>query len=127
MTRTDTSKATNAQSQCRIKVGAIDAAALGPCTQETGPRPRTRKKTLLYFGCYFSGWYNFGKIVKIVATRCHILKLNLKSQLQFYYEVYLLNYTNTKPKNLRWVLGVLGFLKSTFLKPNSTALGPDYD
>jgi len=53
--------------------------------------------------------------------------MNLKSQLQFYYEVYLLNYTNTKPKNLRWVMGVLGFLKCTFLKPNSTALGPDYD
>ena len=28
--------------QCRIKVGAIDAAALGPL--EIGPRPRTRKK-----------------------------------------------------------------------------------
>jgi len=37
--------------------------------------------------------------------------MNLKPQLQFYYEVYLLNYTNTKPKNLRWVLGVLGFFK----------------
>jgi len=33
------------------------------------------KKCLLCFGCDFSGWYNFGKIVKIVATRCHILKL----------------------------------------------------
>ena len=29
----------------------------------------------MYFGCDFSGWYNFGKIVKIVGTRCHILKL----------------------------------------------------
>jgi len=35
----------------------------------------TDEKSLLYFGCNFSGWYNFGKIVKIVATRCHILKL----------------------------------------------------
>ena len=34
-----------------------------------------RKKSLLYFGCDFSLWYNFGKIIKIVATRCHILKL----------------------------------------------------
>jgi len=25
--------------------------------------------------CDFSGWYNFGKIVIIVATRCYILKL----------------------------------------------------
>ena len=30
---------------------------------------------LLYFGCDFSAWYNFGKIIKNVATRCHILKL----------------------------------------------------
>ena len=36
--------------------------------QEIGPRPRTRKGD-------FSVWYNFGKIIKIVATRCHILKL----------------------------------------------------
>jgi len=30
-----------------------------------------------HFGCDFSGWYNFEKIIKIVATscRCHILKL----------------------------------------------------
>ena len=27
------------------------------------------------FGCDFSGWYNFPKIIKIFATRCHILKL----------------------------------------------------
>jgi len=33
-----------------------------------------KKKNLLYFGCDFSGWYNFGKIIKTVATRCHILK-----------------------------------------------------
>jgi len=45
--------------------------------QETGPQPRTRKreKSSLQFVCDFSGWYNFGKIVKTVATRCHILKL----------------------------------------------------
>jgi len=35
--------------------------------QEIGP--------LLYSGCDFSGWQNFWKIIKIVATRCHILKL----------------------------------------------------
>jgi len=42
---------------------------------EIDPRPRTRKKSLFYFGCDFSGWYNFGKIIKTVVTRCHILKL----------------------------------------------------
>jgi len=37
---------------------------------------RENEKSLLYFGCGFSGgWYNFGKIIKIVATRGHILKL----------------------------------------------------
>jgi len=34
-----------------------------------------KKKNPLYFGYDFSGWYNFGKIIKTVATRCHILKL----------------------------------------------------
>ena len=48
--------------QCRIKVGATDAAALGSFKKQT-------------HSCDFSGWYNFGKIIKIVTTRCHILKL----------------------------------------------------
>jgi len=55
-------------------VGAIDAAALGPFKN----RPTAtgeKKKSLLNFGCDFSGWYNFEKIIKVVATRCHILKL----------------------------------------------------
>ena len=34
-----------------------------------------KKNGFLYFGRDFSGSYNFEKIVKIVATRCHILKL----------------------------------------------------
>jgi len=34
-----------------------------------------KKNSLLYFGCDLSGWYNFWKLVKILATRCHILKL----------------------------------------------------
>jgi len=36
-----------------------------------------KKTSLFYFGCDFSGWYNCGKIIKIVATigLCHILKL----------------------------------------------------
>ena len=41
-------------------------------------RPRaTDENSLLYLGCDFSGgWYNFGKIIKIVSNRCHILELN---------------------------------------------------
>jgi len=32
------------------------------------PRPRTKKKkSLLIFGCDFSGWYSFGEVIKI----CH--------------------------------------------------------
>jgi len=34
-----------------------------------------KKKRLLYFGSDFSAWYSFAKIIKIVATRCNILKL----------------------------------------------------
>ena len=35
-----------------------------------------KKKCLLYFGCDFSGWYNFQKIIKLLpGTRCHNLKL----------------------------------------------------
>jgi len=45
-------------SQCRTKVGAVDAAALGPFKKCAHGH--------LYFGCDF---------IKIVATRCHILKL----------------------------------------------------
>jgi len=62
-------------SQCRIEVGAIDAAALGPFEKQAHGHGRENEKSLLCFGCDFSGWYNFGKIIKIVATRCHILKL----------------------------------------------------
>jgi len=51
-------------------VGAIDAVARNRPTAT-----EEKKKSFLYFGCDFSGWYNFRKIIKIVATRCHILKL----------------------------------------------------
>jgi len=45
--------------------------------RETGPRPWTRKReesspSWLRFLC---SWYNFGKIINTVATRCHVLKL----------------------------------------------------
>jgi len=50
--------------------GPIDAAALGPFTATDDIT-----KSLLYFGCDFSGWYNFWKLIKIVATICYILKL----------------------------------------------------
>jgi len=50
-----------------------DAAALGPFNKQA---THGKKTTLLYFGCDdFSGWYNFGKVIKTVAIRCHILKL----------------------------------------------------
>ena len=55
-------------------MGAIDAAALGPL--ENSPTATDeKKKSLLCFGCDFCGWYTFGKIVKLVATGCHILQL----------------------------------------------------
>jgi len=59
--------------QCRINVGAVDAAALGPFKKYA--HGHGREKNLLHFGCDFSVWYNFGKIIKTVATRCRILKL----------------------------------------------------
>ena len=61
--------------QCRIKVGAIDVAALGPFKKYAHGHGRENEKSLLIFGCDFSGWYNFGKTIKIVAIRYHILKL----------------------------------------------------
>jgi len=58
-----------------MKVGAIDAAALGPFKKQAHGHGRENEKSLLYFGRAFSGWRNFGKIIKMVATRCHILEL----------------------------------------------------
>jgi len=52
-------------------VGAIDAAALGPF--KIGHGREKEMSSLLWFN--FPGCYNFGKIIKTVATRCHILKL----------------------------------------------------
>ena len=42
---------------------AIDAAALGPFKKQALGHGRDNEKSLLYFGCDFSGWYNFGKII----------------------------------------------------------------
>ena len=61
--------------QCRIKVGAIDAAALGPLKKSVTATDEKMRKVISIFSCDFSGWYNFGKINKIVATGCHILKV----------------------------------------------------
>jgi len=47
--------------QCRIKAGAADAAALRPFTKQAHGRERENEKTLPYFGSGFSGWYNFGE------------------------------------------------------------------
>jgi len=49
--------------QCQIKVGAIDAAALG----HSRNRPTaTDEKSFLYFGSDFSGWYSFGISIKLL-------------------------------------------------------------
>jgi len=37
--------------KCRIKVGAIDAAALGPLKKQAHGHGREKEKKLLYFGC----------------------------------------------------------------------------
>jgi len=50
--------------QCWIKVGAIDAAALGAFEKQAHGHGREDEKkitNLLYFGCDFSDWYNFRK------------------------------------------------------------------
>jgi len=61
------------RTRCRqIKVAATDAAALGPFKKYAHGHGRENEKSLLCFG---AGWYNFGKIVKTVVIRCHILKL----------------------------------------------------
>jgi len=63
--------------QCGIKVGAIDAAALRPFRKYIRSKA-TREKTrdvFFCFGCDFCGWYIFRKIITTVATRYHILKL----------------------------------------------------
>ena len=39
--------------QCRIKVGAIDAAALGPFKKQAHGHGRENEKSLLCFGCNF--------------------------------------------------------------------------
>ena len=41
----------------------------------------TDEKGLLCFSRDFSGRYNFGRIIKIVATRCHILELNAPNSI----------------------------------------------
>jgi len=40
-----------------------------------------KKTSLFYFGSDFSGWYNFGKIIKTVANRRHILKLKAPNSI----------------------------------------------
>jgi len=57
-----------------MKVDAIDAAALRPFEKEVHSHGRENEKSLLYSCCDFSVRYSFGKIIKTVATRRHILK-----------------------------------------------------
>ena len=56
-------------------MGAVDAAALVPFKKQAHGHGRENEKSLLYFGCGFFGWYSFGKINEIVATRCRILEV----------------------------------------------------
>ena len=48
---------------------------LGPFKKQAHGHGQEDEKSLFCSGCDFSGWYNFGKIIKIVATGCHTLKL----------------------------------------------------
>ena len=61
--------------RCRTEMGAIDAATLGPFKAQADGHGREIDNSSLCFGCDFAGWYNFGKIIKIFSTTCHILKL----------------------------------------------------
>ena len=75
----DQGDVTSTLPQCSVldqgDVGAVDAAALGPFKIWANGHGRENEKNLLYFGCDSPVWYNFGKIIKTVATRGHILKL----------------------------------------------------
>jgi len=63
--RQSTEGISRAQAQFQIKVGATDVAAVRPIPPRNRPTSTVKKKkSLLYFGCNFSGWYNFGKIIK---------------------------------------------------------------
>jgi len=53
----------------------MGAATLGPYSRNRPTATDEKKKSLLYFGCDFCGWYSFRKIIKIVATRCHVSQL----------------------------------------------------
>ena len=66
------------------EVCAIDSAAFE--NQAHGHR-RENEKSLFYFGCDFSGWYNFEKIIKTVATRCHILRVKC-AEFDFVWSVF---------------------------------------
>jgi len=42
----------------------------------------TDEKNILYFGCDFRGWYNFGKIITVVATMMSYFKAEMH-QIRF--------------------------------------------
>ena len=47
-------------------MGATNAAALGPFKKYRPAATDEKRKNLLCVGCDFSGWYNFGKILKLL-------------------------------------------------------------
>jgi len=67
-----------------MKVDATGAAALGPFKKSTHDHGRESEKSLLCFGCDFSGWYSFGKIIKSVASRCHNYFEGKMHQIRFW-------------------------------------------
>jgi len=50
----------------RIKLGAIDAAALRPFKKQARGHARENEKNVLYFGCDFSGCTISGKSLKLL-------------------------------------------------------------
>ena len=58
-----------------MKLGATDAAALDSFKNQAHSHRREQEMSSLFWFVIFSGCYNFGKIIKIDATRCHSLQL----------------------------------------------------
>jgi len=59
------------EKQCRLKVGAINAAALGPIKKQAHSHGREKEKILPYFVVISV----VGKTIKSGSIRCHISKL----------------------------------------------------
>jgi len=58
-------------------VGAVDAAALGPVEKYAHGHGPENEKSLLNFGCDFSGWYNFVPFRLIGTKSLKLLPLDV--------------------------------------------------